>query len=228
MGLISREATAPIQDGETASGAEVEAEFNKIFTEINGQLDNDNIVAAANINGSKLAATSIAGSKLQNSTVTTTQLAASAVPKGYVATDGTADAFTTSTAFVDVPNVTMATITAGSTDDIVMCDFDFSAEDDGSNNSGLWAFGFSVSTVATTAADSSDCAVWEDGLDIGALHYDFKGQCHVGYAVAAPAAAALYIKPRYRFVSGTADAQFGVTGSSGLRKIFRVLVVPTK
>ena len=102
MGLISREPTAPIADTETASGAEVEAEFNKLFNEFNGNLDADNFAAAAALGTTKLKDETIQGLKFKNASLTTAQMASAA----QVSTDATGDTMTTEwLAFQDVPSI---------------------------------------------------------------------------------------------------------------------------
>ena len=71
MGTISL--TLP-SDGTTIDAADVNTPFNTISTVINGNIDDDNIKAAANI----------AGSKLANLAVGTAQIAASAVTSAKV------------------------------------------------------------------------------------------------------------------------------------------------
>jgi hypothetical protein len=226
MGLIVRESTAPIVDGETASGTEVEAEVNKIVTELNGKLENVNIRSDAAIAGSKLAVNSVPGAQMQADAITTAKMAAAAVPKAYVETSTTTEAFTTSATFVDIPDISGATLTPGSTSDIIMCDLTFTAAADGEAQS-TYSFGFNINGQA--AGDVVACGVWTNQWENG----DFN-TFHIAWAVTAPAASSMVIKPQYRLESGVgSDTSFSVTETSPAftidqSKNFRVLIVPTK
>ncbi len=57
-------------DGTTADVADVNTPINTIVTLVNGNLDNDNIKAAAGIDGSKLASATIVNSKMNLSNTT--------------------------------------------------------------------------------------------------------------------------------------------------------------
>lgn len=228
MGLIVREGTAPIQDGETASGDEVEAEFNKIFNEINGNLSNVNISTTANIDGDKLANASIATAKIEDNAITTAKMAAAAVPKGYYATSTGTETFTTSTTFVDVPGITAATLTPGSTGDFIFCDLTFTAEATGDNQT-TYAFGFNVNGQAAT--DVQGCYLWTNQWENGNFN-----STTITWATVAPATTSMVIKPQYRVADGTWASTFVLSPSDpvaedatvDITKSFRVLIVPTK
>lgn len=225
MGLIVRENTAPIANGEVADGDEVEAEFNKLFTVVNGNLDDDNISASADINGTKLLDNSVANAKLAADTITTAKMAAAAVPKAAYSTSTSTASLQTATTFGDLPSITMATVTAGSTDDIFLVDLSFDAQDAGGAAETIYGFGFSVSTIATTESDSAVVGIWNDR----AYAYE-ADHCHITWATTAPATGAIYIKPRIKKLSGSDNppAHWGSSGYSGTTIVFRVLCIPAK
>ena len=67
MGTIVKPFTfAP---GGTVTASELNSDFDTLYTEFNGNIDNANIKAAANINGAKLAAATIAAGKLASSCI---------------------------------------------------------------------------------------------------------------------------------------------------------------
>lgn len=98
MGTIS--VTLP-SDGQTADVADVNTPITTIVTEINGNLDNDNIKANAGIAGTKLADGAITGEKL----------ATSAIKLGYASI--TSNATTTATSAASISLGTTVTIPAG-------------------------------------------------------------------------------------------------------------------
>lgn len=226
MGIVSRHAGAPYLNGETLSGTDLETDFDNIYDEFNGGIDNDNVSPTADISGSKLLVNSVAGTKLTDNTVTnakmladtvtTAKMAASAVPKGYVSSaTGSGTALAGGTTFEDVPGITSATMTAGSTSDLIMLDFSGSLIVIAGAKQ--YAFGFSVN-----GTDTPDLAVVD-------LPDSQQIQIHAAWAVAAPATTAIVLKPRIRRVSGTGGSAlyYGPT-AGGVTRVFRVLIVPTK
>jgi len=125
MGTVTRHAGAPFANGETLSGTDLETDIANLVAEINGSLDNSNIDASADINGSKLANTSITGAKMVASTLTTAKLSAASIPYTYVTTDSTGAVADTDTAYVDVPNITSITATNLTIGDKLLIDFTF-------------------------------------------------------------------------------------------------------
>jgi hypothetical protein len=204
MGTISRHSNAPYVDGETLSAEDLEHDISTAYTEINGNLDDNNVKSAAAINGSKIADSTITNAKMTSSTLTTASMNASAVPKAYVSTASGTAACTVSTTFVDVTGITAATLTPGSTNDIIFCDFQYMTE--GSSAQTL-QFGFSV-----------------DGTDTGSLMSSGQGQV-CNYAVQATATTAHVIKPRYLSGSGF-TGNFNDTYDPN--RVFRVMIIPVK
>lgn len=213
MGTITREATAPIADGETASGTEVEAEFNKIFTEFNGNIEDVNVAAAAAISGSKLADASIANAKMVGSTLTTASMNASAVTKGNLQSASDLQVVTTSTTLVDVPSMTGITLTPGSTSDMIVLDF--------------------MATVRRTATPGTLGLIWGfnvNGSDVDDIaRYSWTDSeyhvVNVSYMVAAGGTSAQSFRPRYKRAGGSTIA--GEFTVDQLR-LFRAVILPIK
>ena len=219
MGTIAREASAPIADGETASGAELELEFDKIFTVINGNIENANIKAAAGIVGTKLANNTIAAAQITGSTITTAELAVAAVAKADVKTDATVEAMTTSTSYVDVPSISSITVTPGSTSDIIWIDFVCHVYQTGASGAAGWVYALSVDGVDTA------------GLAVSRTNsQNAQATVTLSYAVAAGGTSAQVIKPRYKTHLTGVTSSFGVAGGAGTEivKILRVQVIPIK
>lgn len=72
MGVIAKPYT--LAAGAVIVASELNANYDILFGEFNGNIDDTNIKAGANINGSKLLASSIPGSKLSDSAVADAKL----------------------------------------------------------------------------------------------------------------------------------------------------------
>lgn len=72
MGLITR--SFDFVNGTLANGDEVDTDLNKIYTEINGNLDDNNVKPSAGIQGSKLAAGSVGTTQLTDDSVDNNKL----------------------------------------------------------------------------------------------------------------------------------------------------------
>jgi hypothetical protein len=222
MGLISREATAPIQDGETASGAEVENEFNKIFNEINGNLDNANVKSAAAIDGSKIA----------NTSITTTQIAADTVARSNINADafGTASyesnasdagtTMTTSTSYVAIDSITTVSVTPDSTDDFIVVDLAVVGD---------------VTTAASTDKTLLEFRLTVDGTEHELGSHEWRGDSRDGtkranffWAGAAPATTSIDIIPQFKVNAQAGSYVKWAAATDGINKAFRVLVFPVK
>jgi len=203
MGTVIRHTNAPYVAGETLLAADLETDIDNILTQVNGGLDNGNIAAGAGINGTKLA----------SGEVTTTQLSTGAVPQGYVSSATDAANWTASTDAADVPNITAATMTAGSTNDFIFMDFICTARAS-SGTQDIMSFGFSVNGT--------------DYENIGVHQFSaLPHVVHVSYAVTAPVAGSgMIIKPQYKVKTAVNGGFFYVTDDT--YRTFRVLVVPTK
>lgn len=116
MGTIS--VTLP-SDGQTADVADVNTPITTIVTEINGNLDNDNIKANAGISGSKIADSTVSGAKIstykvlrQNHTTNITETTAIMQSGWKYGTPGVSNVInftvTFPNAFTNVPIVTTA------------------------------------------------------------------------------------------------------------------------
>jgi len=205
MGLIVRHAGAPFATSETLASADLEADISVAFAEVNGLLDNANLKSGANVNGSKLLNSSVTAAKVAATTLTTAKMAASAVPKHYVDTLS-AESWTASTSLADVAGITAATLTPGSTNDMIFMDF-------------------------TATVDPSAVGNLIMGWHINGTDYDDITSMFIeaangeqiftsSYAIAAPAATSMTIKPRHK-ISSTAAADLD-TG------IFRCWILPGK
>lgn len=214
MGTISREGTAPIESGDDLDASEVEAEFNKVFNVINGNLDNANIASDADIAGSKLADNGVANAKLTDDTITTAKMAASAVPKAYVSSATGATEMTSSATMVDVPGITAATMTAGSTDDMLVIDLNVTAFLASVGSTPLWEFAFSVDGTDTDSIARFRPKAINDSETV-----------HVAWAVTAPSTSAIVIKPRYKSLDASSTGTFG---GNTRNRIFRVQIIPIK
>lgn len=86
MGTITRGTKSvggtAFQAGSKAKAAEVNTDFDTVYSEFNGNIDNANVKASAGIDGSKLADGTVATAKLANDSVDNTKL------KDSVAVDG--------------------------------------------------------------------------------------------------------------------------------------------
>ncbi len=223
MGLIARQSTAPIVDGEDPSGTEVEAEFDTIFGEINGNLVNANIATGADIDGSKLGentipaaqiqANTVNGTKVLDNTITADQMAAAAMPQVHIDSDTGTETTTTSATFVAVPGVTAWTVVPGSTSNFLHLEFQCFVSEPGNLT---YEFTFEVD-----GADEANAATTFPNI-IGSPRAWF-----LNWVVTAPTAASMIVKPRYRRVSGASTANFSVTHSE-LSKVFRCLLLPVK
>jgi hypothetical protein len=216
MAQITREASAPIADGETASAADVENEFVKIFAQINGGLDNTNLAAAAGIVGTKIANTTITAGNIVSSTLTTTQMAASAVTKMSISTADNNGAMTASTSLVDVPGISSITLTPGSTSDIVVCELQITWDSSGSGSAATYDFGFNIDDGTT-----NDVVIGRK-TDSETIPQTFRFK-HVMTAVAA---SSTVYKARYKLVSG-ATGDFD-SGTLEYNTLFSVMILPIK
>jgi hypothetical protein len=95
MAIPVRHSGAPLQDGETAVAADLETDIANAYTQM-ANIENVNVAAAANIQGSKLANTSITGAKLVALTVTQGKIADNAATKHSIDQSSSNAAGTTS------------------------------------------------------------------------------------------------------------------------------------
>jgi hypothetical protein len=175
MGTIVRHGNFPFADGEVLVGAELEQDFATIYTEFNGNIDNANIKSGAAIDGGKLAAASVGTTEMEADAITVAKMAAAAVP--------------------NVPGITQASLTPGSTSDLIQCWLTVTV--DFTSGTSSYHIGFSVDgtdsdPVGEFTVDDSTPRTWT-----------------FSYAVAAPSAgSALAIKPRYLKDSGAGAGRF--------------------
>lgn len=224
MGLIARDAGAPIADGETPSGTEVEAEFSTIFTEVNGALDDANVKTGAGLLGTKLGSSTLTGGKVVNNvvtgakfasdTITTEEMEAAAVPQAYIDTDTGTETTTTSATFVDVPGITAWTVTPGSTSNYIQLEF-ICYVDDGTAGT-RYDFAFEIDTGSDTVT------IGRFDLESGS-----PDGWYVSWMATAPSASEIIITPRYLRQAGSTTSSFSVAHSE-ISKIFRGLIIPVK
>lgn len=88
MSLPSRNPNAPWAAGQTVPAADLEFDIAQAHSAL-ADIDNDNIPAGADINGSKLADNTVAAAKLVAETVTQAKIASGAISATYIATDNT-------------------------------------------------------------------------------------------------------------------------------------------
>lgn len=211
MAIPVRHAGAPYVNGETLSGTDLETDIANIYAEVSGNLGDANIASAANIQGTKLLDNSTPGAKLTADTITTSKMAAAAVSKAYTAASTAAAAMTASVAYVDIPNITQATLTPGSTSDMLIMSLTSLLVWSGLTPT--WTFGFSV-----------------NGTDYTSAVYSLNGttftnvQISVHFAVLAPSTSAIIIKPRYKLSAGSGTADWATT----IERRFTVFCLPIK
>lgn len=210
MAIISRHANAPFENGETLSGVDLENDFDTIYVEFNGNIDNSNIASGAAIDGSKLAAVSVANAKFIADTLTTAKMAASAVTKHHVSLSATYGAITTSQAsLIDWTGITSATLTPGSTSDMIMMDLTLHYSAAANDTSNELIIGWSVDGTPYDSVIASEPVLASGDIVV-----------HSSYAVAAPSATSIVIKPQHRY-NGTQTLTAG-------HVIFRCFILPGK
>lgn len=229
MGLITRENTEPILAGEIASGTEIENEFSKIFTLIGlssgseGNIEDENIASDAAIAGTKTLNTSftaaklkdgdIKGTKINNDILTTTEFTDASVMQAYVDTDGTSTVVTSSSTWVDIPNIDAWTVTPGSTNNYIRLEFS-GAMSPVTTSDIIFDFGFLVDSVS-----SGIVAQWR--MVAGRSPFLF----HCSWSQQAPKATSIVAKPQYKVASGSGTGTWFLTEPP---KVFRGLIIPAK
>jgi len=222
MGLINRESTAPIKAGELTSGTEVENEFNKIFTLIGltsgseGNIDDSNIkgpIDAAKLNNTavttaKIKDGDIPGSKINNGIITTSEFVATSLMQANVDTTTTADAFTTSSSFVDIPSVTAWTVTPGE-GNYIQLDYTFGVTATGGADR-FYLFGFSVDGSNTGVR-----AKWDISSTLTPNGF------HFSWSTVVTSSGSIVCKPIY-----AQNTSSGGSIAFTLTRVFRGIVIP--
>jgi hypothetical protein len=167
-----------------------------------------NISDTAAIVGTKLGDGTMPGTVLQPSTLTVAKMNAASVPKHYVDSATGSQAMTTSSTFVDIPGITQASLTPGSTSDMIVMHFAAVIADAAGT---VHHFGFSVDGTDTddliAARPSGDLTFWS---------------LHAQWSVLASGTSAIVIKPRYRKSSGPNAPTFE------LGRVFLAYILPGK
>ncbi len=210
MGTISRQAGAPIADGETSSGTEMEAELVTIHTVINGNVDNANVKTAANIAGTKLADNTIPSAKMLTDTLTVAKMSAAAVPKFHLAVSTTSGNWDETGSLVDFANLTAATLTPGSTNDMIFMDVTVTVNPSSSGSDRALVVGWSVNSSETDDVTAHYIA-----------HPGFAQSWTSTFMVVAPAATSMTIKPMNK---GPSDSGTMVLDNV----VFRCWILPGK
>lgn len=213
MGLISRHSGAPFANGEALEGPDLEQDFATIYAEFNGNIDNENVAADADIDGTKLLDNSLPNAKLVDDTITRDKMASSAVVLAGMSTATATGALTTSATFVDIPGMSAVEVTAASTDDILMVDFKMDQSYGGSGSIQSYGYGLSIN-----ATDTAVLAFANAGSG------DTLGHAVVHYAAVVPATGTITVKPRYKQVSGSSAGAFTNPGF----RVLRVQLIPVK
>lgn len=215
MGLIVRESSQPIADGENADGNEMELEISKIFNALNGGLDDSNVKSAAGIVVStKVADNSLPGDRFVDKTLTLTEIGNitfgmdnldnSAAIQSFESLSLTgSEATTTSTSYEDIPNITEWTVTPHVTRNFLFMSLNHEVDN---LTTGLYNFTFSVNG--------------NDGSDLGSQEFALINTMNVIWAELAPIATTLVIKPRVKYVSGNASTWGNIQ--------FSAMVIPIK
>jgi len=210
MGLVSRHGNSPFANGEELSGTELEADFNTIYNDYNGSIDNGNIASAAAIAGSKLSNTSVTDAKMTANTLTTASMAASAVTKHHVSINSSYGNITTSQAsLIDFTSITDATLTPGATTDMIMMDLTLHYDSAASDTSNNLIIGWSINGTDFDSVMESTPTSGNNDVCV-----------HSSYSIIAPATTSMVIKPRHRY-NGTETLAAG-------HVIFRCFILPGK
>jgi hypothetical protein len=217
MGTISRHSGFPFADGETLSGTDLETDISRVFGEVNGNLDNANIDASANIDGSKLNDNSITNAKLVNDTLTPAKASAGLLGSAVVSTSTVDTAATSGASFVDVPDISPATIIPVSTNDLIFCSLTVTMRITAGTGTSVWAFGFNVDGV-----DSAEAGF----LRLTGTPTEIAHTTTITYVVAAATAASQEVKPIYYRSNGSGSASFGHTTISDINRTFTCWVHP--
>jgi hypothetical protein len=216
MGIPTRHSGYPYEDGETLNGSDLETDVANLYTEI-ANIEDANVAAAADIDGSKLKDATITNAKMTASTITTAKMNQSAVSQAYVssASATTAVAMTTATTLQDVAGITDATITPGAVGDYILCDFSVIFGATGTLDAG---YDFAFSVDGTDTSDTGYAYIDPSASEV-------YTQANAQWGVTATATSAHVIKPRYKAYDNTMNA--GKFAPNYVR-VFRVQVIPQK
>ena len=222
MAHIARESSSPIRDGDNIIAADVENEFDKIFTEQNALLDTTNLARAANVVSGQFANTTITGDKFTDDTITLGSMEASATALAVFSIKNISGTLTDSATLVDMPDVTSLTLTPGSTSDIVTMSLFVSVRQNAAKT--LHNFGFNI----------------DDGtgdVECGALDFRYSSsttmnQCRLfQHTMTATAAAATVYIARYKrsdIVGSVYPKWQDTVGAVDYNAIFYVTSTPIK
>lgn len=224
MSTATRHAGAPYADGETLSGADLEADIANVYAVVNGDIDNTNIAASANIAGSKLADNSITAGKLQDGSVSNAKIADDTISNAkftdgstvrcYISTSSASYALGTATTFGTFTDVTAATVVATSVSDIILAAVTMSVDVTGAAG---YVFGI--------RANGTDYPVLAN-----VVNQDQLGQ-HYEYAFVAPttSTAGFTVLPVWKAQSSfSSGSVLGTASANGGWRTFRVTVIPAK
>ena len=220
MGTVARHSGAPYVRGEILDGTnDLEVDIGNIVTEVNGNLDNSNLDASANIAGTKLADNTIPTAKYQDDSVTVAKIADAAMSSyglttatGATSLVGGADAI-----FHDVEGLTTLTITPGSVNDLLVFDFTGVIKQDASDAVQInW-------TVSINGVDEPSFAF--SSADVGAVSTSNIAVAW-SYFKAAGTTSPLSIKARYKRGGGSFSTVWG--SQVDVNRMFCVRSIPIK
>jgi len=210
MATVSRHSNAPFVDDEVLTGTDLEADFNTLYVDYNGNITNANVAASANISGSKLANNSLVNGKMAASTLTVASMTAAAVPKHYVDIVTSGMFVKSQVSLIDWVGLTAAVLTPGSTDDMIFMDLSVSYD----------AAGNPVEATNVTLGWNVDGTDYDSVVVQEVVPGNNDSFLHSSYAIVAPAATSMTIKPRYRY-AGTKVVNHN-------RLVFRCFILPGK
>ncbi len=201
MATITRHPNEPFTDGETASTTQValEADFVTLYADFNGNMTNANFKASANIPGSKFKDGTIDEDRVTASTITLDSIVVGAVPKHYFTT-GSGTLVKAQLTLADIPGITAAVLTPGSTNDMIFMD---------------------VSVTYSASANPMDADTITIGWHVDGTETDNVMVIGVdaaneqpfssSFSVQAPSATSMTIKPMYKHLEQktvTVDVEF--------------------
>ena len=217
MATVSRHGNAPFANGETLSGTELEADFNTIYTDYNGNIKNANIASNAEIGGTKLGNNTITSAKMLTDTIEIAKMAASAVPKFHVDTS-ISTTWTTGTSLTDITNCTDATLTPGSTNDMIFMDICLTISEGSISSAGDLTLGWHING---TDFDNIHTHYFDDAVALTGFA-GRKHQIYSTYMILAPATTSMTIKPRHKRSTSSSGA---ISIDNG---VFRCWILPGK
>lgn len=173
MGLISR--SFDFVNGTVADAEQVDTDLNKVYTLVNGNLDNANIAASAGIDGTKLADNTVPGTKILDDAITAAKLSDSAATDALraVTTDHirdlavtTAKLAATAVTYAKIANAAVGSNRLKITTTGVLNGAATGTVDTGKARADFDPLNFRI-TAGTTGLNNLTAMVWDDTLGSG-------------------------------------------------------------